>query len=150
MPTALSHRPKCLFHAHVMAPRRCFCDWVLLFLPVLIQALRLLTCGSLLTGTGPLHTHLACQKKRARRKHSCFLKAVAHVPMPRTRPLATAGAKGEGSIVSVWSVCTMRVEQGFRWSTGHFCPPSSKYERWFTDSGHTFSRMMKAADYFPH
>ena len=70
-------------------------------------------------------------EKRAKRKHFCFLKAVANVPVARTRPWSHMDARGAGKC-SFWlalsgtSSSPWEGEQGLEWSAGHLCPSSSK------------------------
>lgn len=106
------------------------------FWPVALYSLRLV-----------IFIHTASPKKRARRKHSCFLKAVAHIPVARTRPLATLRCQGRREMQSLpfqplpsTNSTLWDREQGFRWSAVHLCPSFSKYDGWFTDSGSTLSR----------
>ena len=102
--------------------------------PVLTQGLRVfLPCGCPLAGSGhfPYTFGQLEGEKRAKRKHFCFLKAVANVPVARTRPWSHMDARGAGKC-SFWlalsgtSSSPWEGEQGLEWSAGHLCPSSSK------------------------
>ena len=104
--------------------------------PVLTQGLGVfLPCGCPLAGSGhfPYMFGQLAGEKRAKRKHFCFLKAVANVPVARTRPLVTHGCQGcwemqflAGQPLSSTSSSPWDGEQGLEWSAGHLCPSSSK------------------------
>lgn len=78
-------------------PRRCSWDWMPLCFPVLIQALGVfLPHGCPLAGSGhfPYMFGQLAGEKRAKRKHFCFLKAMANIPVARPRPLISRGCQG--------------------------------------------------------
>lgn len=115
MPTALSHRPEVFISCSCNGPMEVFLVIGFHSLPVLIQALRFLQAwGSLLSGTGAFHTHQAGQKKRARRKHFCFLKAVWFMyQWQELDQLPQLGLRGKGVLFLSGQSAPGDGEQGF-------------------------------------
>ena len=95
-------------------------------------------------------------EKRAKRQHSCFLKAVTRLQSqePDFRPhLDTKGAGKCGlCLVSHFPGPTVHHGRGSRSLRGRLAIsalPLVRMVGWFPDSGHTFSRRMKEIDHYP-
>ena len=146
--------PNCLSHTHAVGPRFLWLGAALS--PWATSGIQTPpACVSLLTGIGHFHTHLASQKKRARRKHSCILKAIAHMPMARSRSLATARCQARRGILSLAShfpTPTLHHGRGskdFGSQLAFSVLPLVSMMGWPADSGHSSSRRMKATDHDP-
>lgn len=114
---------------HVMAPSRCFLWLGASFPPCADWGTQ--TLGLWLSiNWGWSFSYTSSQPEEESKEKALLLcRAVAHIPMARTRPWPHLDAEGEGRcslcLVSHSPAPIWEKEQEFQWSACYLCPPSS-------------------------